>query len=79
MLYGILLAVFKLQDGGVVCLVQGFQKLRSQDGARPFVNECDCLPAGADQNHFLHIWEKRTPSSLSCPMNVLLAVAMRKH
>eukprot|EP00731_Ephydatia_muelleri_P033322 Em0027g70a len=42
MLYGILLAVFKLQDGAVVCLIQGFQKLQSQDGARPFVNEYDC-------------------------------------
>eukprot|EP00731_Ephydatia_muelleri_P034834 Em0080g15a len=40
MLYGILLAVFKLQDGAVVCLIQGFQKLQSQDGARPFVNDC---------------------------------------
>ena len=42
MLYGILLAVFKLQDGAVVCFIQGFQKLQSQDGARPFVNEYDC-------------------------------------
>ena len=42
MLYGILLAVFKLQDGAVVCLIQGFQKLKSQDGARPFANEYDC-------------------------------------
>lgn len=42
MLYGILLAVFKLQDGAVVCLIQGFQKLQSQDGARLFMNEYDC-------------------------------------
>ena len=42
MLYGILLAVYKLQDGSVVCLIQGFQKLQSQDGAMPFLNEYDC-------------------------------------
>ena len=37
MLYGILLAVFKLQDS-TYCLVQGLQSF----GGTPFVNEYDC-------------------------------------
>ena len=40
MLYGILLAVFKLQNS-TYCLVQGFQQLQSFGGT-PFVNEYDC-------------------------------------
>ena len=63
---------FKLQDGGVVCLIQGFQKLQSQDGARPFVNEYGCP--------LLELTRTIFPlSSLSCAMNVVVAVAQRKH
>ena len=40
MLYGILLAVFKLQDS-TYCLVQSFQQLQSFGGT-PLLNEYDC-------------------------------------
>ena len=76
MLYGIL---FKLQDEGVVCLVQGFQKPQSQDGARPFMNEYDCPLLELTRTIFFTSGEKHTSSSLSCPLNVVLAFALRKH
>ena len=41
MKYGILLATFKLQDGSVHCLVQGFHELTLPDG-QPLVTEYDC-------------------------------------
>ena len=53
-----------------------YQKLQSQDGARPFVNEYDSPLLELTRTISPHLGG---PSSLSCPMNVVLAVALRKH